>query len=241
MASKAEKKKKARNRKGRITIDLTPEQIRERREKCEIEQAERESRKRAEGKRVDKWGINPSQVGGGAAAIDRDGKVTALTAPLASFSGIEVKRDESGKPRSAWKSNPFEVLRVKGVIDHDLANTGHDLMDIYAKSKGLDGGPALKVYDQVDGNLSDGWGIEDRKRLFANLYADILSELTPVSAQLAHAFAVAIVEEDRPMAWQGIVQRVTGHTNPQRQSSRMVQLCEELFARIPQVKRAYGV
>ena len=165
----------------------------------------------------------------------------ALT--MAVNQGIEVKRDNKGKVQTAWKTNPFKLLADSGTLSQDEANAAHDAMAIYAASKGLDGAAPPMVHDRVDGNDPDAWGREDRKQWNVKLWGLIIGKLSGSSAKLAYAFAVAIVEEDRPMVWRGIVERVLGEVNPSKQTGRVEAMCEEMLDHIPKcrevLKREY--
>jgi len=195
----------------------TPGERKRREEARELARLERQVEERKAMRKPDGFGVNESSLA------------------MPANEGTEVKRDHRGKAKAVWRSNPFKLLLESGTLTHEAANAAHDLMTIYARSKGLAGGPGdLRIGIAGD---PDGWGAEDRKQYNIRLYASIIDGLTIKSAKLAKAFAYAIVEEDRPMAWRGIVEREIQVTNAHRQSERMVVMCEELNERIPDCRK----
>lgn len=203
--------KRARNRKGRITISADPAEMKRKAEEArlKVEEQRRQAEKQPAG-----FGVNEDAL---EMAVNAD---------------VQVKRDKGGRIKSAWRTNPFVLLRGKGTISDDEANAGEDMVAIYAASKGLEGAPEDKPYWQYD---PEGYGPEDRKRFHIRLFAGIMARLSESSRKIAEAIAYAMIEEDRPMVWAGIVQRVTGAATMQRQSERFVMMCEELVNHIPAV------
>lgn len=212
----ARNNRKRRDRKSRITIDMTPEAIAARREAAEVSALERKAHERSEGRKPENWG----------AELTHNRLI-----------GTETKTDRKGRVRGAWRSNPFTLLVQKGTLKDDQGNAGHDLLRIYAAAKGLEGAAEEKPYwKRTDDPLS--WGAEDRKQYNIVLLAAIMAELSKPSRALAEALAYALIEEDRPVSWGGIVQATTGAATAQRQSERMVMLCEELVEAIPAARKA---
>lgn len=197
----------------------SPEEMRRRRDAADTARLLREAAEAAKARQPEGFGVNEASLS------------------LAQNAGTEIRRDGHGKARSLWRSNPFKLLLDSGALSHDDANAAHDLIEIYARSKGLAGAPAPSGV-VVDGGNPDAWGAEDRRQYNIRLIALIMDSLSLKSAALARAFCLAIVEQDRPLDWRAIVAQTIGEAARDRQTTRMQVLCEELCERIPTCRKA---
>jgi len=118
------------------------------------------------------------------AAAERERAATKAEVERLAGMGAEVNLGPDGKIRSAWRSNVFTVLLRSGSITTNHHNAAMRLATDWAAWKGLAGSSGRM--EAVDGGAG--------------------------SRALLVAFMTATVEEDRPMAWRGIVERVSGVT-----------------------------
>ncbi|MFT4076862.1 MAG: hypothetical protein QM647_15155 [Asticcacaulis sp.] len=207
---------KKRNRKARTTIP-TPAEMRAIREAQEQARKDRELMKTAEGKKVENWG--PNMEGG---LYDYKRHV-----------GTQMTRDDRGKPRGIWRTNPFVALATRDTITQDEGNAGMDYLRFHASSKGLEGPPEPAGAP----DHTKEWGKEDRKRYYIRLCAAVLALMTMRSRQLISAFAFALIEEDRPLEWRGIIEHELGEKDPAKQVTRFQVMCEELIEVIPKARK----
>lgn len=142
-------------------------------------------------------------------------------------SGAIVNRDPRTKRMvSAYRSNVFQVLLQSQTINQGHYNAAQQLIEAWAQWKGLDGSPGRS--EAVDGGQACHEIITDRMIVAGKRVARILEQVGPMDRDLLSAFMVATVEEDRPMAWRGIVERVTAITQRDRQSTVVVVALENL-------------
>lgn len=137
--------------------------------------------------------------------------------------GVVVNLDQGRRIVSAYRSNVFKILLEARTITQNHHNAAHTLMTDWAEWKGLDGKP---------GGPGGGSGaaelVSDRMINAGRRVTSTLSQVGPMDRDLLVAFMVATVEEDRPMAWRGIVQRETGVIQSVRQSQMVVAALENL-------------
>lgn len=202
-----------RDRKSRITIP-TPEEIRARREAQELAKLKREAVERHKQAQPAGFGLNEDQM------------------KLQAFAGTNITRDDRGKPRGCWRTNPFTALIERGTITQDESNAGMDLLRFYAASKGLDGPP-----EPGRAPTQSEWSKEDRRQYHIRLYAAVMARLTRNTSTLANAYAYALIEEDRPIEWRGIIERELQVTDRAKQVVRFQVMCEELIDAIPAAKK----
>lgn len=140
--------------------------------------------------------------------------------------GATVKLDSARRIMSAFRSNVFTRLLDSKTItlgQHDASET---LRADWAAWKGLDGRPEQGEY--VDGGSGSHELLTDRMINAGRKVERDLAQVGPMDRALLEAFMVATVEEDRPMQWRGIVERVTGATQAVRQSQMVVAALENL-------------
>jgi hypothetical protein len=125
--------------------------------------------------------------------------------------GADVTIDRGGRVVSARLSNVFNLLLKRESINLSQHDAAYRLAAQWAKWKGLDGGPEPRSeFVCGSGELEEaetGYVAAKRRDEAGNRVADVLSHLEPNVAKLISAFMVATVEEDRCMAWRGIMER----------------------------------
>ena len=154
--------------------------------------------------------------------IEREQEIKRLKAQ-----GAEVTQDRTGQIVSARRSNVFSLLLARGSITQNHHDAAYDLAKDWAAMKGLDGKP-----DTFGGAVDGGSGcaelITDRMIRAGNDVRQALAQIPDDDAKLMRAFMVATVEEDRPMAWRGIVQRELQVTDRAEQTRAVSQALESL-------------
>ena len=123
--------------------------------------------------------------------------------------GATVIADPARRVISAYRSNVFNLLLARKSITQNQHDAAYRLSVDWATWKGLDG-KAETFGEVVDGGSGCAELITQRMIEAGKEVARTLIELDPTERTLVVAFMVATVEEDRPMAWRGIVQRVLG-------------------------------
>lgn len=182
---------------------LTPEQLKERR-------IMREALARADARASER---DPERAG-----LNLD----ALALP------VNAGFEQLGKNRPAvWRSNVFECLYRAGSITSRERDAGHEWMELYARWKGLDGRPEGERVT-VDTSRVEPLPVCDRMIRAGREWADRCARLGPTNTRLLLAYAVAIVEEDRPMSWRGIVESVTKYKDPAKQAGAVITLCRDM-------------
>lgn len=127
---------------------------------------------------------------------------------------------------SAYRSNVFTVLLKAQTIHQGHYNAAQTLIEDWAEWKGLDGKPGQGEF--VDGGSGCPELITDRMIIAGKRVNRTLDQVGPMDRDLLSAFMVATVEEDRPMAWRGIVQKITAIDQRDRQSTLVVSALENL-------------
>jgi hypothetical protein len=140
--------------------------------------------------------------------------------------GGEVRLDASGRIISAWRSNVFRLLLERGTITPNQYDAAYTLAKDWAAWKGLDGKP--EAFGQfVDGGSGSAELITDRMLNGGRRVRRALEAIDPLSRVILEAFMVATVEEDRAMAWRGIMERLK-ITGRERQTQAVVEALEAL-------------
>lgn len=155
---------------------------------------------------------------------EREGETARLRA-----AGATVTTDATGRVISAYRSNVFNLLLARKTITQNQHDAAHRLSVDWATWKGLDG-KGDTFGEQVDGGSGCAELITDRMIRGGKDVACALGALIAYDRRLLEAFMVATVEEDRPMAWRGIVQRVTGENIRDRQTAMVVCALDSLRA-----------
>jgi hypothetical protein len=141
--------------------------------------------------------------------------------------GATLTLDKAGRIISAYRSNCFNLLLQRGSITPNQHDAAYTLAKDWAAWKGLDGKP--ETYGEtVDGGQGCHELITDRMIRGGNAVSAAFHDLNGAQVALLTAFMVATVEEDRPMDWRGIVERVTGETVRDRQTVLVVGALESL-------------
>lgn len=158
---------------------------------------------------------------------DRDAEAQRLESQ-----GATVKRDPTGHILSAYRSNVFNLLLSRGAITpahHDAASR---LADEWRTWKGLDGRPELPMeFVSGSGELGvaeAGFASAKRRDKAGFKVAGWICQLERDHGKLLCAFMVASVEEDRPMAWRGVVEREIGETRREKQTALVVEALDAL-------------
>lgn len=143
--------------------------------------------------------------------------------------GATVKLDPARRIISAYRSNVFNLLLERKTITPNQHDAAYRLSVDWAAWKRLDGKSGWN--DRVDGSApGPREPISDKMLKAGRRVEAALSSLDPARRVLMEAFMVATVEEDRPMAWRGIVERVAGEKVRDKQAAMVVKALEELRA-----------
>lgn len=143
-------------------------------------------------------------------------------------SGAEVTLDRGGKLISARRSNVFNLLLTRGSITQNHYDAAYTLANDWAAWKGLDG-KGDTMGELVDGSSGCREIVTDRMIAAGRRVADAIQSLSPTAHIIVRLFMVATVEEDRPMAWRGIMERA-GVTGRDVQAGAMRDALEQLRA-----------
>lgn len=140
--------------------------------------------------------------------------------------GAEFTLDKVGRLISARRSNVFNLLLKRGSITQNQYDAAYTLAGDWAQWKGLDG------RGDTMGELVDGSGgcreiVTDRMIRGGRRVSEALSSVDPMSRVVLETFMVATVEQDRPMAWRGVMERIKVF-GKDRQTATMVQAVEAL-------------
>jgi hypothetical protein len=120
--------------------------------------------------------------------------------------GANITTDKVGRVISVWRSNVFRLLLERGTITQNHHDAAYDLANDWAAWKGLDGKGERGEF--VDGGKGCAELVTDRMIRAGRDVKRALGQLNPMSRSIMEAFMIATVEEDRPMAWRGIVARL---------------------------------
>jgi hypothetical protein len=140
--------------------------------------------------------------------------------------GGDVRLDASGRIISAWRTNVFRLLLERGTITPNHHDAAYTLAKDWAAWKGLDGKPE-QLGEVVDGGSGNAELVNDRMIRAGRDVRRALEAIEPMSRVILEAFMVATVEEDRCMAWRGIMERL-GVPAKERQTQAVVAALEEL-------------
>lgn len=153
---------------------------------------------------------------------DREAEIARLIA-----GGATVTTDRAGQIISARRSNVFTLLLARGTITPNQYDAAYRLAQDWATWKGLDGrGDGGTEF--VDGGSGCAELVTDRMIQAGRRVANVSRDLAPHHMKLLTAFMVATVEEDRPMDWRGIVDRICGETARDDRSGKVVGALEAL-------------
>jgi hypothetical protein len=153
---------------------------------------------------------------------ERDQELARLRAQ-----GAEVTTDRGGKIISARRSNVFTLLLSRGTITPNQHDAAYRLAQDWATWKGLDGGPEPGA-GKVDGSSGSRELVTDRMIQAGRRIFGTMEQIGWPIERLLVAFMVATVEEDRPMQWRGIVERVTREARRDHQTAAVVEALEAL-------------
>jgi hypothetical protein len=142
--------------------------------------------------------------------------------------GAKVQTDRGGRILSAYRSNVFNLLLTRGSITPNHHDAAHRLSLDWAAWKGLDGKPET-FGEVVDGGCGAAELVTDRMIRAGRDVNRALVAMEPLSRVILERFMVATVEEDRPMAWRGVMERI-GIKARERQTLLVVAALEELRA-----------
>jgi hypothetical protein len=145
---------------------------------------------------------------------------------LPAHADTEANRDAKGRVVSAWRSNVANRLFKAKAIGSEHVAAFQGLCEAWAGWKGLDGSSGHA--EKVDGGSGCVEIVNDHMIRCGREVERDLSSVGPQTRALLKAFCVATVEEDRPMMWRGIVERVTGEAREREQRDKAVYAFEEL-------------
>lgn len=155
---------------------------------------------------------------------DREAEIKRLIAM-----GATVTTDPARRVISAYRSNFANLLLQRGSITQNHHDAASRLAADWSGWKGLDGG-GDNAPERVDGG--SGFGpkalVTDRMLWAGSRVAEAMRGLDAEQRKVMEALMVATVEEDRPMIWRGVVERVTGATNHPKQVQIVLGALESL-------------
>jgi hypothetical protein len=143
--------------------------------------------------------------------------------------GAKLTLDKGGGSSAPTAPTCSPCLLQRGTITPNQHDAAHTLCLAWAQWKGLDGRPEL-FGEVVDGGTGAAELITDRMIRGGREVEYTLAQIEAQERRLLEAFVVATVEEDRPMQWRGIVERVAGVTVRDRQTELVVGALESLRA-----------
>jgi hypothetical protein len=144
--------------------------------------------------------------------------------------GVVVKLDPGRRIVSAYRSSVFNLLLERKTITPNQHDAAYRLSLDWAAWKGLDGKPDAGAEFVDNGRTPpDKRCLVSDRAIQAGIDVEAVMRMLPTPARrLIKAFMVATVEEDRPSAWRGIVQRETGCLVRDRQTELVVAALELL-------------
>lgn len=152
---------------------------------------------------------------------DREAEIARLQSQ-----GATVSTDRTGRVISARRSNVFSLLLARGTITQNQHDAAYRLAQDWATWKGLDGKGERSEF--VDGGSGAAELVTDRMIQAGRRVGSALETLGVVHGSILCSFMIATVEEDRPMMWRGIVERVLGITVRDRQTMAVQDALEAL-------------
>lgn len=159
------------------------------------------------------------------------------SASLPAFADVETERqNRKAAANRAWRSNVFRLLLERQTITPSHHEAAYQLIDDWAAWKGLDG-KASTFGQAVDGGSGCAELVTDRMIKAGRRVTHALGSVGGTSAVILRAFMVATVEEDRAMAWRGIMERI-GIAKREHQTRYFVAALEELRAHYQEPRRA---
>jgi len=149
------------------------------------------------------------------------------SAALRAFEDVQIERQGRKSDRNrAWRSNIFRLLLERKTITTSHYEAAYQLVGDWAAWKGLDGKPET-FGEFVDGGSGSAELVTDRMIKAGKRVKYALSAVEPMSMVILEAFMVATVEEDRPMMWRGIMERI-GVKAERKQTEAVVTALEQL-------------
>lgn len=149
------------------------------------------------------------------------------TASLPAYAGVQIERAGKASERNrVWRSNVFRLLYERKTITKGHKDAAEILSEAWAAWKGLDG-KADTFGQYVDGGRGCAEMVTDRMIRGGREVASALRDLDVLSDRILREFMKATVEEDRPMAWRGILERC-GVRVRDRQTEAVVYALEAL-------------
>lgn len=136
--------------------------------------------------------------------------------------GATLNLDRGGRVVSARLSNVFMLLYARKTITLDHHDAAYRLAQEWATWRGLDGKP-----ERLGASSGSAELVTDRMIRAGREVHRALDALDAPASAILTAFMVATVEEDRAMAWRGIMERL-GYTVRDRQTEAVVDAVEQL-------------
>ncbi len=155
--------------------------------------------------------------------IEREAEIARLQSQ-----GVIVALDNRRHIISARRSNVFRLLLERRSITESQYDAAYRLSLDWAAWKGLDGKPDGGNAGYVDGGGGCREIVTDRMIKAGRDVVRAMADVPPIENRLIRAFMVSTVEEDRPMAWRGLVMRETGELVRDRQTQLVVGALEFL-------------
>lgn len=141
--------------------------------------------------------------------------------------GVTVKLDPSRRIISAFRSNVFNLLLERKVIDLGHHIAAARLAQDWAEWKRLDGMP--EQGERVDQTAATSKAlVTDRMLKAGNRIDHAMERVGIANARLLEALIEEMVEADRPRVWRMTVERVTGETRQKEQREKVVAALENL-------------
>jgi len=126
---------------------------------------------------------------------------------LPAYADVQIERTGRKNVTRAWRSNVFRLLLERKSITLDHFTAAEKLATDWAEWKGLAGGRDA-MSEAVDGGRGSAELVTDAMIRAGRRIDRARDSMVTGDWRILQAFMVAVVEEDRAMAWRGILERL---------------------------------
>lgn len=145
---------------------------------------------------------------------------------LPAYADVQVERTGRKNVTRAWRSNVFRLLLERKSITLDHFTAAEKLCSDWAEWKGLTGARD-SMGEFVDGGSGSAELVTDAMIRAGRRVEHAEASMGRAQWRILEAFVVASVEEDRAMAWRGILERL-GYKKKEQQITAVVVALEAL-------------
>lgn len=126
---------------------------------------------------------------------------------LPAYADVQVERTNRKNVTRAWRSNVFRLLLERKSITLDHFTAAEKLCSDWAEWKGLTGARD-SMGEQVDGGRGSAELVTDGMIRAGRRIEQAEASMGRAQWRILREFVFATVEEDRAMAWRGILERL---------------------------------